>query len=796
MDVLVLWQDGTKNVVSSSELMFRGTLKKGTQVKMFYQNKWYSGKVILTERAIDISDKNNSKDNVPVSESTKKVNTPDIDSVSEFTKKVDTPDVDSLSDSSDNVPLAQIRAKILSDFSSHQNMDVKKPDNESEISEEPFYDSDADPPYTATCEYYRCKGEVWSSCQRCLILLCYDHFMHNPNCDYHTNRIVKKKIRRITSTNQDLQPEQHHVEGSGKEGELSQRKEGKFNKQKLAKRLRNSGREYVTLKGKTVRSRSIKPRCKGDTCKKLQRMCSTIQDSQRCQIFNGYYVLGNINRQREFIIHHTEVTDTKQKTSKSEVSRRQKTVRYFFTINNVRVPVCKTFFINTLDISERVVRTALEKTSSMGLVELDKRGGRKSEAVIARDIQIRSEIEKHIDRFPRMESHYCRASSSREYLHPDLSVSKMYFLHLQSLSEGDPKPSLSTYQRVFESKNLSFHTPKKDQCSICVMYKTGDSSVKSKLEEKFSGHTAEKNAVRQLKEKSKQKAKEDNTFLCASFDLQQVIYLPCSNESAVFYKRRFAVFNFTFYNIFNKDCFCYTWDEANSRRGASEIATCVYNALQVYDSKGIKVASLYSDGCSGQNKNSIMATMLLYTVLHCTNLKEISLKFFESFHGQNEGDSVHSTISYAIKHAGNIFIPSQLYPLFTLARRQYPYNVYPLQYNDFLDFKTLAKELRVLTVKKTEDGEPVKWTEIMELKVSKNHPHQIFFKTSHLAEDFRVLSLKRLDTDLRKVVPNRLNNQPPKISEEKYLDLQSLCTGETPVIRLDEHKNFYRSLPH
>ena len=150
------------------------------------------------------------------------------------------------------------------------------------------------------------------------------------------------------------------------------------------------------------------------------------------------------------------------------------------------------------------------------------------------------------------------------------------------------------------------------------MYKLGDVSVRSKLEGKFNKHTAEKNTVRQLKDRSKQRAHEDNTFLCASFDLQQVIYLPSSNESAVFYKRRLAVFNFTLYNIFNKDCFCYTWSEAESKRGSSEIATCVYNALQFYDSKEMKVALLFSDGCSGQNKNSIMATML-YTVLHSKN---------------------------------------------------------------------------------------------------------------------------------------------------------------------------------
>ena len=85
----------------------------------------------------------------------------------------------------------------------------------------------------------------------------------------------------------------------------------------------------------------------------------------------------------------------------------------------------------------------------------------------------------------------------------------------------------------------------------------------------------------------------------------------------------------------------------------------------------------------------------------------------------------------------------------------------------------------------------------MEFKVSKNHAQQIFFRTSHLEDNFKVLSLKRLSTaELGKLVPNRLNNQPNKISEEKYSYLQSMCVGETPVIRLEEHKQFYRSLPH
>lgn len=127
----MLWEDFTKNVVLSSELMFRGVLKKGTKVKMFYEKKWYNGKVILTECDINISDEHNS-DYVPVP--TKEVNKLDVKSASEFRNQVDIPDVDSLSDSSDNVPLAQIKAMILSESLNNQKMAISD-DNKSEISE-------------------------------------------------------------------------------------------------------------------------------------------------------------------------------------------------------------------------------------------------------------------------------------------------------------------------------------------------------------------------------------------------------------------------------------------------------------------------------------------------------------------------------------------------------------------------------------------------------------------------------------------------------------------------------------
>jgi len=83
-----------------------------------------------------------------------------------------------------------------------------------------------------------------------------------------------------------------------------------------------------------------------------------------------------------------------------------------------------------------------------------------------------------------------------------------------------------------------------------------------------------------------------------------------------------------------------------------------------------------------------------------TNIQEISIKFFEMAHGQNEGDVVHSTIGTAVSRAGDVFVPTELTTIIKLARPKQPYQVIPLQYEDFLDFNKLSVDLRVLNVRR------------------------------------------------------------------------------------------------
>lgn len=84
----------------------------------------------------------------------------------------------------------------------------------------------------------------------------------------------------------------------------------------------------------------------------------------------------------------------------------------------------------------------------------------------------------------------------------------------------------------------------------------------------------------------------------------------------------------------------------------------------------------------------------------------------------------------------------------------------------------------------------------MEIKVNKLNPDIIFFKTSHLQEEYGQINLKRQKKDLYSMTLDQLNLEPNKITADKYKDLISLCEGKTPVVKIAEHKQFYESLPH
>ncbi|CAG9831322.1 unnamed protein product [Diabrotica balteata] len=98
-------------------------------------------------------------------------------------------------------------------------------------------------------------------------------------------------------------------------------------------------------------------------------------------------------------------------------------------------------------------------------------------------------VEKHIESFPTMESHYCRKSSNRLYLDPNLSISKMFKLYVEQ----------------YKSREKAHM----DQCEMtsCDKYKT-----KTINKEDYKQHLQRRDEAVKAKKSDKLRSAEEKTF--------------------------------------------------------------------------------------------------------------------------------------------------------------------------------------------------------------------------------------------------------------------------------------------
>ncbi|XP_072181409.1 uncharacterized protein [Diadema setosum] len=463
------------------------------------------------------------------------------------------------------------------------------------------------------------------------------------------------------------------------------------------------------------------------------------------------------------------------------------------------VKVCRLMFMNTLGITEKQIRTVLNKKNPVtGVLGREKRGGNQKP-----EPEKRQKILEHLSKFPRVESHYCRSSSTCEYLSGDLTKRKMYRMFCK---ENPGCASYSLYRTVMREQNLKFHRPKKDKCGICESYRQMSEAERAKIKDEYLVHRSEIAEVRKLKEESKNRSQSDPTHGAAVFDLQQNIYLPKSNRGELFYKRRLACYNFTIYDLASHEGHCYLSNETITKRGACEVSTYLFDFLQNMDQQGKRTVDLFCDGCVGQNKNSIVAAMCHKFLSESTCVESVTIHFFESNHGQNEGDSIHATIEKCLSRKEEVFHPSQLHSAIAEARQEpEPYRVRHVRTNDKLDWRSYGQNLSILKCRKTSNGMPLDWKKIKQIRVAKNEdlPPVMMFKTSHVDKNFVTLELgssvclrSKSHRNPNNDMPTKLYRERPKLALGKYQDLLSLCTGNYPVIAQQDVVEFYQNLPH
>ncbi|CAG9840695.1 unnamed protein product [Diabrotica balteata] len=586
----------------------------------------------------------------------------------------------------------------------------------------------------------------------------------NTSSDNNSNKAVERKRKKRQFVNTDDWSENKRKQRRERGKEYIGRKliEGKwkYDIKREAKKMKEPCNCKASLKGKSLK-------------------CRMFSEEERKQIFNAFWSDMGWKERKMYVsllIDSKAPQRNRNRTTECK-SRRNETLVYYLKINEERQRVCKQMFLNTHCVKENMILDWL-KNSKVKVKNVEK-------AVIKtnRYKNMKQELKQFFNKLPKVESHYCRASSSKLYLEPNWhSKFSLYSFYKDWCNQHNQSfLSIASFTHVFEEMNLSLFRTKKDECDKCVAHKTGNLT-----DDEFNLHQTKKEEARTEKSTDKE---SDNKVYC--MDLQSVLLSPKSNVSSLYFKTKLIVHNFTFFDLKTSNGYCYIWHESAGGVTASDYASIICQFIVDHvkvDMKTDQKLIIYSDGCTSQNRNSILANALLN--LSITLNINIEQKFLEKGHTQMEADSIHSTIERQIRTT-NINVPADYVRICMKARQKpKPYKVYYLEYSFFKDFRKIQFMTSLRPGKKI--GDPLV-TEIRALRYTPDG--SVFYKLRHpdtfVELNFsRVSKKKRIETAcLLNNLPN-LYDSPRPIKREKYLHLQSLKKS----LESDYHC-FYDNLP-
>ncbi|XP_045540803.1 uncharacterized protein LOC106713164, partial [Papilio machaon] len=147
--------------------------------------------------------------------------------------------------------------------------------------------------------------------------------------------------------------------------------------------------------------------------------------------FDVYWNLGQIDLQRYFICLLQRsfilscMTNISSKYKYSNISNPRNCNQVFhLEIEGQTVRVCKPFFMKVLNISDRVIRTVKSNINEHGILAQDLRGQHGTHVRV--DEQLLNDIKQFIDAIPRMEFHYIRQYSTREYIDGGKTITDLF----------------------------------------------------------------------------------------------------------------------------------------------------------------------------------------------------------------------------------------------------------------------------------------------------------------------------------------------------------------------------------
>ena len=176
-----------------------------------------------------------------------------------------------------------------------------------------------------------------------------------------------------------------------------------------------------------------------------------LDQAQRQRIFSGFWELANNDTQNAYLCGCVKLLPVKRHYTSN--SRRGNTRVYYVHNGERSVRICKVAFLRLYSISSgRLTRLLANQAKHGGVPRLDARGYKEPpNKTSEEDLTF---IRTHIESFPVYQSHYSRNDNpDRQYLTPDLSISKMHYLY-KVKCEAEERRAVSdwVYRKVFNEE--------------------------------------------------------------------------------------------------------------------------------------------------------------------------------------------------------------------------------------------------------------------------------------------------------------------------------------------------------
>jgi len=548
----------------------------------------------------------------------------------------------------------------------------------------------------------------------------------------------------------------------------------------VLKNRRNCGHEYRNRAGTKCRAKVLEP-----IHHKCRYRCSEVTEADREAIFRSFWGLGSWELQTGYILSSVQMKPVKR--HKTDAGKK-KDASHIFMLNGHRV--CRYFFRKTLDIAEDRLHRALLRKQNVLSVARDGRGKHQHHSRIPTE-QLDT-IRRHIDEFPKYESHYSRRKNiDRQYLMPGLTLAQMYRLYCEYCSAKNvPVCKKCIYYKIFNQEyNLSFKKPSSDTCSTCDRMQNilscGSAGERQEAVTAKGIHLRKADSARDTYRTNVAHARVESDTACIVFDLQKTLATPQLQTNKVYYMRQLWTYNLDIHDCKSGNAYMYMWHEATASRGSQEVASCLLKFCKSLPS-GTERLIAYSDCCGGQNRNENIAVLWMYITQH-TQIKQVDHKFFEPGHSYNACDQDFGLIEKRKRNTPYVWLPSDWYSL--VANSSSKFLVTEMIQADFISLESVKKYFTIR--KKADDGKPIGWLGIKQLTITREKPNVMLFKTSLCC-----------DAEYREVTFGKKSGRPPKTQRFKQLypapralkaakikDLTELLKF-VPV----EHHHFYQSL--